>query len=112
MRNYEWMTIGLVALVTVLAACGTPDEAVDLEGTEWVLSSLNGESPLHGPQMTLLGTQITLGFEDGVAGGFGAAMLTVAHTAATGMRYRSMRSPAPRRPAWSRKVLWNRNRPT
>ena len=61
--RYRWMTMVLVALVMVVAACSTPDEAVDLDGSEWVLSSLNGESLLHG-------TQITLAFEDGVAGGF------------------------------------------
>ncbi len=64
MRTSGWMTMVLVALVTMLTACGTPDEAVDLEGSEWVLSSVNGETPLQG-------TQITLAFEDGVAGGFG-----------------------------------------
>jgi heat shock protein HslJ len=65
------MTIVLVALVTLLPACGTPDETVDLEGSEWVLTSLNGETPLQGPLITPQGTQITLAFEDGVAGGFG-----------------------------------------
>jgi heat shock protein HslJ len=57
------MTIVLVALTTMLTACGGPDKGVDLDGTEWVLASLDGESPLKD-------TQITLAFEDGVAGGF------------------------------------------
>jgi len=64
MRNYGWMAIGLVALTTVLAACGGQDEVPDLEGSEWVLSSLNGGIPLQD-------TQITLAFETDTAGGFG-----------------------------------------
>ena len=61
--KYEWMTLVLLAMLTVLAACGRPDEAPDPNGTEWVLTSRDGESPLKD-------TQITLAFEDGVAGGF------------------------------------------
>jgi len=64
MRYYGWMTIGLVALATVLAACGGRDEVPDLEDSEWVLSSLNGGTLLQD-------TQITLAFKDGLAGGFG-----------------------------------------
>jgi heat shock protein HslJ len=64
LRKYREMTIVLVALVALLPACGTPHEAVDLDGNEWILTSLNGETPLHD-------TQITLAFEDGVTGGFG-----------------------------------------
>ncbi len=63
LSKYEWMTIILLALLTPLAACGRPDEVPELKGTEWVLTSLDGESPLTD-------TQITLGFEDGVASGF------------------------------------------
>ena len=58
-----WLVVPLVALVALLAACGIPEAAVDLEGSEWVLTSLNGEAPLGG-------TQISLGFEDDRAGGF------------------------------------------
>jgi heat shock protein HslJ len=54
----------LVTLATLIAACGRPDGEMGLDGTDWVLASLNGERPLKD-------TQITLAFKDGVAGGFG-----------------------------------------
>jgi heat shock protein HslJ len=71
------MAILLVALATVIAACGRPDGAVDLDGTDWVLTLLNGESPLTD-------IQITLAFEDGVAGGFAGCNAYGAQYAADG----------------------------
>jgi len=53
------MTLALAAL---LAACGKSGTSANLDGTEWVLQSLNGLSPL-------LGTRVTLAFEGGQASG-------------------------------------------
>jgi heat shock protein HslJ len=58
----------LVVLALVVGACaspdgGSPDERMDLNATDWVLTSLNGGNPTKN-------SQITLAFEDGVAGGF------------------------------------------
>lgn len=67
----------IVWAVVLLAACGSPEAAdlsVDqpsaepdaptgLDGTAWLLDSLNGAPPLNG-------TRITLEFADGQAGGF------------------------------------------
>ena len=61
--KHGWLVIPLLALAALPAACGIPEVAVDLEGSEWVLTSLDGEAPLGG-------TQISLAFEDGRAGGF------------------------------------------
>jgi heat shock protein HslJ len=72
MRGYRGVTILLVALATVIGACGGPDEALDLDGTGWVLTSLSGDRPLED-------TQITLAFEDGVAGGFAGCNAYGAH---------------------------------
>ena len=57
MRGYRGMIILLVALATVIAACGGPDKAVDLDATDWVLTSLDGGNPVKD-------TRITLAFED------------------------------------------------
>ncbi len=52
----------MLALTALLAACGRPGASAGLEGTQWVLQSLNGRSPLGG-------AQITLAFEEGQARG-------------------------------------------
>ena len=73
------LTLIAMALAIVLAACGGPGETVapldvtdsakptpstpDLDGTEWVLTSLHGQSLIGG-------TNITLNFAGGVLGGF------------------------------------------
>jgi heat shock protein HslJ len=68
------ITLVTLALVTVLAACGGFVETVApadeesstssaLEGTEWVLTSLNGQSLIEG-------TNITLSFDEGSLSGF------------------------------------------
>jgi heat shock protein HslJ len=76
LRSRLWRGMVLV-LVSVLAGCGgvegtpapnpapsaTPSGAPDLNGTEWTLVKLNGASLLPG-------TNITLSFEEGRAGGF------------------------------------------
>jgi heat shock protein HslJ len=77
----KWMIVVLLALGTLLGACGssenpdptntparshataTPGSEHLLEGTEWMLASLRGQSPLEG-------SQITLAFKDGGLGGF------------------------------------------
>lgn len=51
----------ILALPVLLAGCGEPASA-GIDGTEWVLASLNGGSPLEG-------TEITLAFDDGEASG-------------------------------------------
>jgi heat shock protein HslJ len=67
----------VLALTVALAACGGPSETAEptkveakrtgtpsvLDGTEWVLTSLNGSSLIEG-------TNITLNFADGILGGF------------------------------------------
>jgi heat shock protein HslJ len=80
LRNRQRLRILiLLALAAVLAACGVPAEqsdllgedkdvtpttnAVDLASTEWILTSLNGQNLLEG-------SNITLAFNQGTAGGF------------------------------------------
>jgi heat shock protein HslJ len=63
MRTYGWIAIVLTALATALAGCGGPAQVAELEGSEWILGSLDGQTPLGG-------TQISLAFEEGTAGGF------------------------------------------
>lgn len=76
-RRLVIVALILAALAALLAACGRPTALVsptevataaptpqqELESTEWVLTSLQGASPLAG-------TQILLGFSDGLASGF------------------------------------------
>lgn len=52
----------MLVLAALLAACGKSGTSENLDGTEWVLQSLNGLSPLAG-------TQVTLAFEGGQASG-------------------------------------------
>jgi len=52
----------ILALPVLLAGCGRPEPSASLDGTQWVLTSLNGSSPLEG-------TEITLAFDDGEASG-------------------------------------------
>ena len=42
-------------LAALLAACSIPDAAADLNGSEWVLTSLDGEAPVGGTQISLNG---------------------------------------------------------
>ncbi len=61
----EKLVIGMLvilALPVLLAGCGGSEPSASLDGTQWVLSSLNGSSPLQG-------TEITLAFDDGEASG-------------------------------------------
>jgi heat shock protein HslJ len=48
----------VVILSLVMAACGQRPNAIDLEGTHWVLIEMDGHPPIAG-------RSITLGFEDG-----------------------------------------------
>ncbi|NIN65649.1 MAG: META domain-containing protein [Anaerolineae bacterium] len=62
---HKKLLIGLfviLALPVLLSGCGEPEPSASLDGTEWVLTSLNGDSPLQG-------TEITLAFDDGEASG-------------------------------------------
>lgn len=52
----------MLVLAALLAACGKSGTSANLDGTEWVLQSLNGLSPLAG-------TQVTLSFEGDQARG-------------------------------------------
>ena len=62
-RLLRGIVLGLVlALASVLAGCGAAGE-VDLDGSEWTLVELNGAALMPG-------TNITLSFEEGNAGGF------------------------------------------
>jgi heat shock protein HslJ len=59
-------TIGMLiayVLPAVLAACSASAQSADLDGTEWVLTSLNGRNLIPG-------TDITLNFDQGKATGF------------------------------------------
>jgi heat shock protein HslJ len=62
---HKRLLIGLLVILVLpvlLAGCGEPEPSAGLDGTEWVLTSLNGGSPLEG-------TEITLAFDDGEASG-------------------------------------------
>ena len=48
---YLMLTVSLMG--SMLAACGSGDE-VNLDGTEWSLTSLNGSSPIEGANFTLV----------------------------------------------------------
>jgi putative lipoprotein len=52
----------VVILSLGMAACGPPSNAMNLDGTQWVLVELAGQSPISG-------RAITLGFEDGEVSG-------------------------------------------
>lgn len=61
----EKLVIGMlmmIALAVVLGGCGKSGVSPGLDGTEWVLISLNGESLIEG-------TEITLSFEEAFLGG-------------------------------------------
>jgi heat shock protein HslJ len=55
-------TLLILVLAVAVSACGRPGASVDLNGTEWVLTSLNGRSPLAS-------ADVTLAFRDGEASG-------------------------------------------
>lgn len=72
MYQKKTVVIGAIvlALAVVLVACSGSDETIEpptstenLDGTEWVLTSLNGDSLIEG-------THITLNFAEGRIGGF------------------------------------------
>ena len=54
--------LSILVLAVALTACGAPGQSADLDGTEWVLQSVDGSSPLEG-------TEITLAFSGGGASG-------------------------------------------
>ena len=48
------LMIFIIALVAILAACGQGgDEGFDLDSTSWILTSLNGDSPIAGVTFSL-----------------------------------------------------------
>lgn len=60
MNHKTWLPqiAGLALVVALLGSCGTPTPVPPtatsaLEGREWVLISLNGESPIEGTEITL-----------------------------------------------------------
>ena len=57
------MFLAAIVLLFVLSACSSGAQPVDLEGSKWVLTSLEGKGLLPG-------TRITLEFQEGKAGGF------------------------------------------
>jgi heat shock protein HslJ len=61
--NLTWVAAIVMALLAACAGASEPTPAVlELEGTHWVLEQLNGNPPVPG-------TEVTLQFEDGNAGG-------------------------------------------
>jgi heat shock protein HslJ len=61
--NLTWVAAIIMALLAACARGAEPTPGVvELEGTRWVLEQLNGNP-------TLPGTEVTLQFEDGNAGG-------------------------------------------
>ncbi len=76
--------LAAVGLAALLTACGGsdptlehPGESVALDGSKWVLSSINGKSLVEG-------SNVTLSFADGRAGGFGGCNSYGAGYVATG----------------------------
>ena len=61
-RKVALQTLMLLTLAALLAGCGTPGAGTRLDGTSWVLTSLNGSRPLEGVPVTLV-------FEDGEVSG-------------------------------------------
>jgi heat shock protein HslJ len=65
-KKHIGITLLAVLILALLAACAGPagpaPGVVELEGTRWVLDTLNGEPPVPG-------SEITLQFEDGNLGG-------------------------------------------
>lgn len=53
MLNRKLVTGMLTMLVLAVTACGKPGASVGLDGTKWMLTSLNGKSPLAGANVTL-----------------------------------------------------------
>ena len=48
------LMIFIFTLMAILAACGQGgDEVIDLDGTSWILTSLNGDSPIAGATFSL-----------------------------------------------------------
>jgi heat shock protein HslJ len=69
MRSFPQI-VGLTSILVILAACGvlqstptpvTSATASTLEGTEWVLISLNGKSIIEGASITLSFAEVFLG---------------------------------------------------
>ena len=61
-RKVALQTLLLLTLAALLAGCGKPGAGARLDGTSWVLTSLNGSRPMEGIQVTLV-------FEDGEISG-------------------------------------------
>lgn len=61
---HKKLVVGMLMILafSLLAGCGKSEPSASLDGSEWVLTSLNGSSPLQG-------TEITLAFDDGEASG-------------------------------------------
>ena len=53
LKKVVYLTLAVSLMVSMLAACGSGDE-VNLDGTEWALTSLNGSSPIEGVSFTLV----------------------------------------------------------
>lgn len=62
--NTPWrILVPLVLILAVaLSACSSPGTTADLNGTEWLLTSLNGSPPIDG-------VELTLSFDDGAITG-------------------------------------------
>jgi heat shock protein HslJ len=63
MANRALWSVWLVVLSLGLAACGQGSQTIELEGTQWVLVEMAGQSPIDG-------RTITIGFEDGEVSGY------------------------------------------
>jgi heat shock protein HslJ len=61
---HKKLIVGMLMILafSLLAGCGKSEPSASLDGSKWVLTSLNGSSPLQG-------TEITLAFDDGEASG-------------------------------------------
>ena len=52
-KQVFYLALAVSLMVSMLAACGSRDE-VNLDGTEWALTLLNGSSPIEGVSFTLV----------------------------------------------------------
>ncbi len=53
LKKVVYLALVVSLMAGVLTACGSGDE-VNLDGTEWVMTSLNGSSPIVGASFTLV----------------------------------------------------------
>ena len=73
MKKGYWKLILCICAI-LLSACGfsnCPTEEVKLEGTRWMLTSLNGESPPSWKEEKIAASQITIEFEKEYVSGHG-----------------------------------------